>query len=41
MNGVPGLSTQTLFFLLEGSGTVTFEYDSVKAGKVTRSITLQ
>jgi hypothetical protein len=41
VNGVPGLSTQMLFFLVEGSGEVTFTYDSVKAGQVSRKILLQ
>jgi len=39
--GVPGLSTQTLFFLLEGSGEVALTYDSLKAGKLTRKIRLR
>lgn len=41
VNGVPGLGTTTLFFLLEGSGEVTLTYDSVKAGKFTRKIPLR
>jgi hypothetical protein len=39
--GVPGLSTQTLFFLVEGRGEVTVAYDSLKAGKITRKVRLQ
>jgi hypothetical protein len=39
--GVPGLSTQTLFFLVEGSSEVTLTYDSLKAGKLTRKIRLR
>ena len=41
VQGIAGLSTQTLFFLVEGSGELTFTYNSVKAGQVTRKITLQ
>lgn len=40
VSGIPGLGTRTVMFLVEGSGEVTFEYDSVKAGKVTRRIPL-
>lgn len=39
--GVPGLGTTTLFFLLEGSGEITVNYDSVKAGKISRKIALR
>jgi hypothetical protein len=41
VNGVEGFSTTKLCFLVEGSGEVTFRYDSVKAGVVTRKIVLQ
>ena len=41
VNGVPALGTTTLMFLLEGSGEVTMTYDSVKAGKFSRKITLR
>ena len=39
--GVPGLSTQTLFFLLEGRGEITVAYDSLKAGKISRKLRLE
>ena len=39
--GVDGLSSRMLFFLLEGKGTVSVEYDSVKAGKITTEIDLR
>jgi len=39
--GVSGYSTQTLMFLVEARpGTLTFTYDSVKAGKLTGTVTL-
>jgi hypothetical protein len=38
---VDGLSTRTLLFLVEGSGTVSVTYDSVKAGKITTRIPLR
>ncbi|MBM3760098.1 MAG: peptidase M14 [Acidobacteria bacterium] len=39
--GVAGYSTETLMFLVEARpGTVTFTYDSVKAGKINGTITL-
>jgi hypothetical protein len=39
--GVGGFSTETLMFLVEARpGPVTFTYDSVKAGKVSSTITL-
>ena len=41
VNGIPALGTTTLMFLLEGSGEVTMTYDSVKAGKFSRKITLR
>jgi hypothetical protein len=41
VNGVSGFGTRTLMFLVEGTGEMTLEYDSVKAGKVTRRIPLQ
>ena len=39
--GVEGLSTRTLFFLVEGKGEITVTYDSVKAGKISRTIQLR
>ncbi len=39
--GVDGLSTRTLFFLVEGRGEITVTYDSVKAGKITTTIPLR
>lgn len=39
--GVAGLSTRLLYFLVEGNGDVTIEYDSLKGGKVTRKVKLQ
>jgi len=39
--GVDGLSTRTLFFLVEGRGDVTVTYDSVKAGRIRREISLR
>ena len=41
VDGVPGLSTQTLFFLVEGKGDVTVTYDSLKAGTIRKDITLK
>lgn len=41
VNGVSGFGMRTLMFLVEGTGEMTLEYDSVKAGKVTRRIPLQ
>ena len=41
VNGIPALGTTTLWFLLEGAGEVTMTYDSVKAGKFSRKITLR
>ena len=38
---VEGLSTRTLFFLVEGKGNITVAYDSVKAGKITQDIELR
>jgi hypothetical protein len=41
VNGVPGFSAVTLFFLVEGAGEITISYDSVKAGKAVRRVALQ
>jgi hypothetical protein len=41
VDGVPGLSTRTLFFLVEGKVDVTVTYDSLKAGTTRGIITLQ
>jgi len=39
--GVDGASTKTLMFLVEGApGKVTFTYDSIKAGKISKEIPL-
>jgi hypothetical protein len=39
--GIPAYGTQTLMFLVEAKpGPVTFTYDSIKAGKLTSTITL-
>jgi hypothetical protein len=39
--GIPAYGTQTLMFLVEAKpGPVTFTYDSIKAGKITATITL-
>jgi hypothetical protein len=39
--GIAGYSTETMMFLVEAkAGTVTFNYDSVKAGKISKTITL-
>jgi hypothetical protein len=40
-NGHPGKTTRTALLLVKGSGQVTVTYDSVKGGKVSRSVTLQ
>ncbi len=37
-NGHPGKSTRTLQYLVKGTGNVTITYDSVKGGKVTKTI---
>jgi hypothetical protein len=39
--GVDGLSTRILFFLVQGDGEATVTYDSVKGGKVSRTIALR
>ena len=39
--GVEGVSTRTLFFLVQGDGEVTVEYDSLKGGKVSKKIALR
>ncbi len=39
--GVDGLSSRTLFFLLEGQGEVTVRYDSVKAGAIETRVRLE
>ena len=38
--GVKGLSTRHLFFLVQGDGEVTVQYDSLKGGKVAKKIAL-
>ena len=37
-NGHPGKTTRTLQYLVKGSGSVTITYDSVKGGKVSKTI---
>lgn len=37
-NGHPGKSTRTLQYLVKGSGSVTISYDSVKGGKVSKTL---
>ena len=39
-NGHPSKSTRTIQYLVKGSGKVTVTYDSVKGGKVSKSISL-
>jgi hypothetical protein len=39
--GVDGLSTRILFFLVEGDGEVAVTYDSVKGGKVSKTVALR
>jgi len=39
--GVDGLSTRILFFLVQGDGDITVNYDSLKGGKVAKKIALK
>jgi hypothetical protein len=39
--GVDGLSTRTLFFLVQGNGEITVNYDSLKGGKLAKKIALR
>jgi hypothetical protein len=39
--GVDGVSTRTLFFVVQGSGEITLDYDSLKGGKVSKKIALR
>lgn len=39
--GIPGFGVSTLFFLVEGTGEITVNYDSVKAGRISRKIALR
>jgi hypothetical protein len=39
--GVEGLSTRILFFLVQGDGDVTVNYDSLKGGKLSKKIALK
>jgi hypothetical protein len=41
VNGVQGLSTRQLFFLVQGEGEVTLTYDSLKGGKISKKVTLK
>jgi len=40
VSGVGGMSTKTLYFLVEGKGKLTFTYDSLKAGTLSTTINL-
>ncbi|MFC1728876.1 M14 family metallopeptidase [candidate division KSB1 bacterium] len=40
-NGCPGKSTQTVQYLVKGSGSITVTYDSVKGGTVSTTVRLQ
>ncbi|MFW5952183.1 MAG: M14 family metallopeptidase [Gemmatimonadota bacterium] len=40
-NGHPGRTTRTVEYVLKGSGRVTFTYDSLKGGTVSRTVTLR
>ena len=35
------MSTRMLFFLVEGDGEVTVDYDSLKGGKLTKKVALR
>lgn len=39
--GVQGLSTRHLFFLVQGDGEITVQYDSLKGGKVAKKVALR
>jgi len=39
--GIDGLSSQTLFFLIEGKGEVVVHYDSLKGGRIEREVRLK
>jgi len=39
--GVEGVSTRILFFLVQGDGDVTVNYDSLKGGKLSKKIALK
>ncbi|MFC2161882.1 M14 family metallopeptidase [Acidobacteriota bacterium] len=39
-NGHPGRTTRTIQYLVKGSGSLTIEYESVKGGKISKSIQL-
>ncbi len=39
--GVEGLSTRILFFLVQGDGDITVNYDSLKGGKLSKKIALK
>ncbi|HYU35161.1 MAG TPA: M14 family metallopeptidase [Thermoanaerobaculia bacterium] len=39
--GVKGLSTRLLFFLVQGNGEITVQYDSLKGGKISKQIALR
>jgi hypothetical protein len=40
-NGHPGHTTRTVEYVVKGSGTVTFRYDSVKGGDAERTVRLR
>jgi hypothetical protein len=39
--GVDGVSTRTLFFLVQGNGEITVSYDSLKGGRIAKKIALR
>ncbi len=39
-NGTPGKTTRTFMYLVKGSGEVTFKYDSLKGGTVSKTVKL-
>ncbi len=41
VNGVGGMSTRMLYFLVEGKGSITLSYDSLKGGKISKRIELK
>jgi hypothetical protein len=40
-NGTPGKTARTFMYLVKGSGEVTFKYDSLKGGTVSKIVKLQ
>lgn len=41
VSGIDGMSTKTLYFLIEGKGNVTLTYDSLKGGNLKKTISLK